>query len=358
MAADESGSRIKSKKRSAFTSNLSSPAGILFFVISYILAGGFGQGLSLVPGVAITFWPPAGVFLGTLLMNPRRSWSSWVVAGCIAELTCNAIWFHNTLPFAILYFAANTMTALSAAMLVERFGPRPLRLETMKEVSVLTLLAAGIAPMASATIIATADSIIGKHPFITAWLLVWVGDGTGLLVSTPLTLVAIDSWRNRQQVARRGVVEAVAMFLLMISVGFLAMRGYLPTIYLLMPVILWIATRFLIKGIAVALPLVAIMTAAFTVMGSGEFAGSPELMQGKILSLQVFLGVCAVSALLVAAVSGERQQAIAKLNAIKVDLEQSVAARTHELMKSNQELLARNAQLACLSQVSQTLIAA
>ena len=332
-------------------------AGLSVFIGAYILAGGLGQGLSLIPGVAIIFWPPAGVFVGTLLMNPRRTWPWWIVAGCAAELTCNALWFHNSVPFSLLYFGANALTAFTAAMLVERFGYRPLRLATLKEVSVLTFLAAGIAPLASATIIATIDAMIGKHPFTTAWLLVWIGDGTGLLVSTPLTLVAIDTWRDRRQVSRRGLVESVSMHLLMIVVGFLAMRGYLPTVYLLMPIVLWIATRFLIRGIAVALPVVTIMTAVFTAMGSGEFAGSSEAMQGKILSLQVFLGVCAVSALLVAAVSSERQQAIATLNLIKSELERSVEKRTLELEQSNRELQARNKQLGCLSEVSQTLIA-
>ncbi len=331
-------------------------SGIVFFVAAYILAGGLGQGLSLVPGVSIIFWPPAGVYVGTLLANTRRTWLVWIVAGCVAELTCNAVWFHNSLPFALWYFGANTMTALTSALLAERFGLKPLRLESLKDVSLLTCLAAGIAPMASATIIAITDAVIGKHPFTTAWPLVWVGDATGLLVSTPLTLVAIDTWRHRQSIPQRGLLEASAMYLLMIIVGFLAMRGYLPTVYLLMPIVLWTASRFLIRGIAVALPLVTIMTAAFTAMGSGEFSGSPELMQAKIVSLQVFLAVCAVSALLVAAVSGERQQAIVKLNAIKSQLERNVEIRTAELERSNLELRARNAQLACLSEVSQALI--
>jgi integral membrane sensor domain MASE1 len=47
---------------------------LALFYTAYVLAGGFGQGLALIPGVAITFWPPAGIFLATLLLNPRGSW--------------------------------------------------------------------------------------------------------------------------------------------------------------------------------------------------------------------------------------------------------------------------------------------
>jgi PAS domain S-box-containing protein len=314
------------------------PIGLAIFTSAYILAGGFGQGLSLIPGVSIIFWPPAGIFVATLLTAPRQTWPQWIAAGCVAELICNALWFHNSIPFALLYFAANALTALTAAWLVERFVPKPMRLDSLKEVAILTFMAAGIAPMASATVIAMIDAMIGKHPFATAWLLVWIGDGTGLLVSTPLTLVAIQAWRHRDKISRQRLLEAVLVCVLMVGIGFLALREQLPTIYLLMPMVLWMAARFVLPGVAVALPLVALMTASFTVLGSGEFSGSPEMMQAKIVALQVFLGVSAVSALLVAAVSTERQQAISKLNAVNAALERHVEERTAALQQSNAEL--------------------
>ncbi|MBY0457029.1 MAG: hypothetical protein K2V38_06810, partial [Gemmataceae bacterium] len=82
----------------------------LFFA-AYVLAAGFGQGLALIPGVTITFWPPAGLFVAVLILNRPGCWGWCVLAGCAAELTANAVWFHNPLPFALVYFAANALEA-------------------------------------------------------------------------------------------------------------------------------------------------------------------------------------------------------------------------------------------------------
>jgi integral membrane sensor domain MASE1 len=173
---------------------------LILFYAAYVLAGGFGQGLAIIPGVSITFWPPAGIFVATLLLTSRYSWPWWIAAGGLAELTCNAIWFHNAIPFALIYFSANALVALTAAWLITRFTGEPFRLESLEEVAAFVVLGAGIAPMVSATVIATTDALLGKHAFWTAWPLVWLGDGTGLLVSTPLTLVAVQTWRDRANI--------------------------------------------------------------------------------------------------------------------------------------------------------------
>jgi len=154
---------------------------LALFYAAYVLAGGFGQGLALIPGVSITFWPPAGIFVATLLLTRARSWPWWIATGCLAELTCNAIWFHNAIPPALIYFAANALVALTAAGLIRRMTDKPFRLETLEEVAAFVLLGAGVAPVVSATLIAATDALTGKHPFWTAWPLVWLGDSTGLL---------------------------------------------------------------------------------------------------------------------------------------------------------------------------------
>lgn len=320
--------------------------GLALFAAAYVLACGLGQWMAVTPGIAITFWPPVGIFVATLLLNPRRTWPYWITFACLAELIGNAIWFDNAIPLALVYFSANGLTALLAAWLVGRFAPWPLRLESLEEVAVLTLLAASVAPMASATIIAATDAIIGKHTLTTAWMLVWIGDSSGLLVAAPLTFAVVQAWRRREQISRAQVLEVTAVGVLLLVTGFLAFRNILPTIYLVMPLVLWTAARFQLKGVAVTLPLVAVMTAAFALTGSGELANEPAAMQARIVSLQLFLGICAVSALLVAAISAQRQQAIETLNTINAELERRVDARTTELAQSNAEVRDRQAWLA------------
>ena len=246
-------------------------AWLVLLYVAYFLAGGFGQGLALIPGVSIIFWPPVGILLATLLLSPKSTWPWWILAGGLAELTCNAVWFHNPLPFALVYYTANALEALTAAWLMHRFSTKPFRLRSLADVLSFVILAGGVAPMVSATIIAVTDALLGKHPFTTAWQLVWLGDGSGLLVSTPLTFTLVQAWRDRGSIPRRRTLEAVSVGLLLFAVGALAFRGYLPTAYLLLPPLLWAAARFQVHGAAVALALVLVITAIFAATGTGEF---------------------------------------------------------------------------------------
>ncbi|MFN0070370.1 MAG: MASE1 domain-containing protein [Chloroflexota bacterium] len=311
---------------------------LLLFSVAYVLAAGFGQGLAIIPGVSITFWPPAGIFVASLLLSPQASWPRWVLAGCLAELTCNVIWFHNPLHLALVYFAANALEALTAAWLLNRVLGRPLRLATLEEVAAFVLLAAGIAPTVGATVIAATDAIIGKHPFATAWTLVWLGDSTGLLVSTPLALGVVQTWRERASIPSRRILEAAVLTLLLLAGSVLSATGYLPTAYVTLPPLLWAAARFQLLGAATALGFVTLMTAAYTVTGEGEFAGPPELMQYKIVMLKTFLGISAVSALAVAALSQQRVLAMLSLQETNAALEARVADRTAALESLNATL--------------------
>jgi hypothetical protein len=94
----------------------------MFFIV-YLLGGGFAQALAIVPGTGISIWPPSGLFLATLAFAARRSWPWWVMAGFLAELSGNLLWFHNPLPVAVLIFTGNALEAMTGAWLVTRFGP-------------------------------------------------------------------------------------------------------------------------------------------------------------------------------------------------------------------------------------------
>ncbi|MGE3541932.1 MAG: MASE1 domain-containing protein, partial [Candidatus Tectimicrobiota bacterium] len=310
---------------------------VLCYVVS-TLAGGFGQGLALIPGVAITFWPPVGILLGTLLLHPRGSWPWWMLAGGLAELTCNAVWFHNPLPFALLYYAGNALEALTAAWLITRGNRRTFRLTALEEATSLVVLGAGIAPMVSATVIALTDAWLGRHPFTTAWPLVWLGDGTGILVSTPLTLVAVQTWRERARIPPLRLLEPIVLGLILLGLNTLACRGDVPTVYMTLPPLLWVAVRFQLQGAATALGLLTLMTAICTATGQGEFTGPPDLLHARIVMLQTFLGIAAISALIVATLSLQRDQALRTLSTVNAALEARVAERTATLRESEARL--------------------
>ena len=101
--------------------------------------------------------------------------------------------------------------------------------------------------------------------------------------------------------------------LIFLGVAALSLSGYLPFAYIIMPPLLWAAVRFEFKGAAVTLTLLALITAVFTISGASQFVGDPESQRQKQIMLQLFLVISAFSALIVAAISRQHQQALLTL---------------------------------------------
>ncbi|MGX5830144.1 PAS domain-containing protein [Mesorhizobium sp. 43Arga] len=286
----------------------------LFFA-AYVLGCGFAQLLAIVPGTGISVWPPSGLFIATLVVASRRSWPWWVLSGCLAELFSNYLWFHSPPAAALLIFVGNALEAAAGAWLVNRTSKRPGELESLQEVLAFVVLAAGIAPVVSATVGSATLAWFGmqSQTFTGAWPLWWIGDATGVLIVAPLSLVVFQNWRARAYLSATQWMEVCVLGLIFLGVAALSLSGYLPFAYIIMPPLLWAAVRFEFKGAAVALILLALITAAFTAFGAGEFAGDPGTLKHNHTMLQLFLGISAFSALIVAAISRQHQLALLTL---------------------------------------------
>ncbi|TPL99711.1 PAS domain-containing protein [Mesorhizobium sp. B2-3-10] len=286
----------------------------LFFA-AYVLGCGFAQLLAIVPGTTISVWPPSGLFIATLVLASRRSWPWWVMVGCLAELFSNFVWFHSPLPAALLIYSGNAFEAMVGAWLVNRTSKRLGELESVRDVLAFVVLAAGIAPVVSATVgsatLAWFD--MQSQTFTGAWPLWWIGDATGVLIVAPLALVVFQNWRARGHLSATRWVEVCVLGLIFLGVAALSLSSYLPFAYIIMPPLLWAAVRFEFKGAAVALTVLALITAVFTVFGAGEFAGDPAALKHNQIMLQLFLGGSAFSALIVAAISRQHQLALLTL---------------------------------------------
>ncbi|MER8423115.1 MASE1 domain-containing protein [Mesorhizobium sp. M1403] len=285
------------------------------FIAAYVLGCGFAQSLAIIPGTGISIWPPSGLFIATLVFASRYSWPWWVLGACLAELFSNFLWFHTPLLPAFLIFAGNALEAVAGAWLVNQTCKRPVRLETLRDVLAFVVLAAGIAPVASATVGSAALAWFGiqSQTFATAWPLWWIGDATGVLIVAPLALVVFQNWRGKAQLSAARWMEACVLGLIFLGIAALSLSGYLPFAYIIMPPLLWAAVRFEFRGAAVALTVLALITAVFTISGASQFAGDPESQKHNQIMLQLFLAISAFSALVVAAISRQHQAAVLTL---------------------------------------------
>ncbi|MCA1439388.1 MASE1 domain-containing protein [Ensifer sp. IC4062] len=285
------------------------------FVAGYVLGCAFANVLGIVPGTSIAIWTPGGLFMATLMLASTPSWPWWVLAGCVGELIGQFLWFHSPLPASLLMYVGNALEAVAGAWLVIRVCGRPVRLETLKEVLAFVVLGAGIAPAISATVgsatLAWFD--IKSQTFTAAWPLWWIGDATGVLIVAPLALDVFQNWHGNSQLSAARWVEASVLGLIFLGVAALSLSGYLPFAYIIMPPLLWAAVRFELRGAAVTLIVLALITAVFTISGASQFAGDPESQRQRQIMLQLFLAISALSALIVAAISRQHQLAVLKL---------------------------------------------
>ncbi len=286
----------------------------LFFA-GYVLGCAFAKALAIVPGTGVSIWPPGGLFMATLLLAPPASWPWWILAGCLAEMLGQFLWFHSPVPAGLLIYAGNAVAAAVGAWLLNRTCGRPLRLESLREVLAFVVLGAGVAPLLSATIGSATLAWFGvkSQTFAYAWPLFWIGDATGILIVGPLVLVVLQSWHDRAKLSNARLIEACVIGLIFLGVAVLALSAYLPFAYITMPPLLWAAVRFEFRGAVVALALLALITGVLTVAGAGQFAGDPESQRQRQILLHLFLGVSAFSALIVAAISRQYQLAVVTL---------------------------------------------
>jgi PAS domain S-box-containing protein len=291
------------------------------FFLAYILGCGFAQALAVVPGTGISIWPPSGLFIATLIVAPLRSWPWWVLAGGIAELLSNVLWFNSPLPAALLIYAGNALEAAVGVWLLKRVLKRPIRLETLEEIVVFILVCAGVAPLISATVGSATLAWFGIHSqtFLGAWPLFWIGDATGVLIVAPLALAVFQDWHGKPEFSMARWAEAGVLALILLGVAGLSLCGFLSFTYIVMPPLLWAAVRFELKGAAIALALLALIAALLTISGDSQFISDPASQRHHQIMLQLFLAISAFSALIVAAISRQHQLAL-------ISLRQSVEA--------------------------------
>ncbi|MET3580371.1 PAS domain S-box-containing protein [Mesorhizobium robiniae] len=298
----------------------------LFFA-AYVLGCGFAQALAIIPGITVSIWPPGGVFIATLVLTSPYSWPWWILAGCLAEMFAQLVWFHSPLPAGFLIYVGNALGAAVGATLVNRACGRPVRLETLQEVLAFVVLGAGAAPLVSATVGSATLAWFGieSQTFTSVWPLFWIGDATGILLVAPPALVVIQYWRSKTQLSPAQGVEAGVLGLIFLGVAALSLSDiYLPTPYIIMPPLLWAAARFEFRGAAVALTLLALITVALTISGDSQFVGDPESQRERQVMLQLFLAISASSALIVAAISRQRQLALVTSRGRERELSQLV----------------------------------
>ena len=297
----------------------------LLFAIAYFAGSELGYSLSLGPAVGGTFWPPAGIALAVFLFAPTPDWPLLLGAGLAANFASDLL-HGQMLPASIGFAAANLSEPVLGALLMRRILGRDISFEHLAELAALALVVVFVsAPMAALIGALTAEAWTNNPPGLAqGWQTWWVGDAVGALVLTaPVFRLLVHGRQLIRRVAARWV-ELTAFMAVLVGVTqivFLPASTTLAMPFLVFPVLLWASLRFGLHGVGGALMLVVWLATTETAAGRGPFAG-PSLSPGdRLIALQIFVGVMAISFQSLALIWEERTRVVAALRVAHSGLE-------------------------------------
>ena len=266
---------------------------------AYAVAGKLGISLSVAHDVITPVWAPSGIALAALLIGGRSLWPAVMLGAFLTNVTSGAS------PLVAAAIACgNTLEPIAASSLLERARFR-IDLGRVRDVLVLVLFGAGVATLVSATNGVAALSLAGadRGSLGSDWLLWWFGDAVGVMMVTPVLLLAYTHRRARPTTGR--LLEALVLASsLCATTAFVFLGGAWRYPYLIFPLLLWAALRFHQLGAAASSFLVGALATWGTVVGAVPLDVSSAT--GRVQLIQALVGMVAVSLLTLGATLAER----------------------------------------------------
>jgi diguanylate cyclase (GGDEF)-like protein len=277
---------------------------------TYFVAGKLGLRLAYVNASASAVWPCSGIAIAALLLCGLRVWPAIFVGAFLVNLTT-----AGTVATSLAISSGNTLEALAAAYLVLHSAGGRNAFQRSQNIFRFALFAGILATAISATLGSTTLVVSGlaawSH-FGAIWSTWWLGDAVGAVIVTPLILLWVEN--PRLNWTRRQIIELVflfgGLFLTAWSVfgnGLHSVVRNYPFEYLCFPFLIWAAFRFGRRKAATAIGALAVIATWGTLHGFGPFSRVSQ--NTSLLLLQSFMGIAALTAMVLAAESTEHRHA-------------------------------------------------
>lgn len=278
-------------------------AQILVVAIAYYLAAKLGLRLAVVSEQVTPLWPPTGIALACLLLRGIGCWPGIAVGAFLANVTMGP-----SLPAVVAITAGNTLAPVCACLLLTRVGFN-VDLKRLRDVLALISLAAFASMLISATVGAAALVLGGVVPagdFWSTWSVWWTGDAMGVLVVAPVAFIAATR-RGRWRAPPARWLEAVALMVGGTALALAVTWSSANLLFLIFPMLIWAAVRFQHAGAVPCNLIVSVTVVLAAATGRGPFAGLDLLP--TMITLQLFNGTATLTALVLAAITTERNEA-------------------------------------------------
>jgi signal transduction histidine kinase len=293
----------------------------------YFSTATFGLMMGAVGGFATLVWPPTGISLAALLLFGLRLWPGIALGAFLVNVVTGA-----PVVTAGGMALGNTLEAVIGAYALRRTNGFRNSLDRLRDVMGLIVVAAVFSTTVSATVGVSSlwlGGVVARSAYPPTWLAWWLGDMIGDLVVAPLLL----TWGGSPSLRTSGrrAVEAGCLALSIIVVSLIVFRNlvsaeseFYSMPYVMFPLVIWAAIRFGPRGAATATFMVSAIAIWGTAQGHGPFR--MELLSDRLIYLQAFMGIVAVTAMVLAAVVAERAQSEQKSRDYAKELEYVLAA--------------------------------
>jgi PAS domain S-box-containing protein len=282
----------------------------------------FGAGYFALSWLGLTFmeptahvavvWPASGLALAAFARTRRSAWPGLVAVVAVSNLLAQVV-ARTSLTAGAALALVNALEPLVAVWLLGRVArtadPGP-QLADRRWVG--GLVAASVGASAVSGVLGTVVLMVsaGATP-ADAWLRWWLADGLGMLTVTPMVLALLGS-RVRGELHLGGLALSVAAIVAAIIVFWHPFHGVpspLQYPYAAFPLLVWSAMSMGPRLVGVSLLAVSALATVATVHGYGPFARPDLGGLDRVVALQGFLAVLALSVFLVSAVMAERRAA-------------------------------------------------
>ncbi len=261
-------------------------------------------------------WPPTGLALAALLIYGRSLWVGVLIGALVTEIGTGV-----PVAAAAGIAAGNTLEAILGLWLLSRAG-FDRSLNRPRDIWLLILLGAGISTCVSAFIGVFSlwmGRVVAMHDVPVSLLHWWMGDALSNLVFAPLILSFFNGGVDVRLYSFRRLVEVGLLLVLAEFACLMVFFGWMPTpadlhqkIFILLPLVVWAALRFLQQGAALLTVSIAGFSLWSLANGIGHHGGGLHL---ALVNYWLYIVILATTGLFISAAYGGRLKVEAVMDA-------------------------------------------
>lgn len=287
-------------------------------------------------------WPATGISLAALLIFGWRVWPGIFLGNWGYNLQ---VLFDPGTPYASVLVSwviafGSTFQAAVAYKILRTFSSRAY-FNTFKDMLIFLIPGGILSCLIAATIGVGALAIytdMGWANFRLLWVNFWVGDTFGVYLLTPL--IVVWTYMKPLHWERKDLFEIFCMVLIFLAITFVMAYTQFPIGYLYIPLNLWVAYRYGLRGVTAASFFSGIVVLLLFTLQLGIFKNLFNVY--PFTAVVVFLEVLFASSLLFGALSRERHIAKETLAQMNISLGETVEQRNTETRRFHGERMQKN----------------